>query len=417
MYYCCCTVLLSFRSIVVLGAVFASLFARVCDAATEVVALSGERFVAELTSIDAEGRVHFGPSRLLTIGDVIRWGHPVETRPQPIVLLDDGSRLVSAAAWAGAAPVALSGDEFMVTSDLVKDMRLARRQVVGVIFAERNHPAQRRALEESIRVSEAAGRDQDEVLLTNNDRIRGKIAAIGDGMLIVAAAAGEAKLPLSRIQSVALAHLQATDPLSREKLQVALRDGSVLRANSVIADDKTLKIQIAALSLTLEGANVGDIVALQSMTGERLAYLSDLNPASFRHVPYLSIEWPYKRDRNVRGDILVVGRNRYLKGVGMHSAGRLTYSLDAAAGWRRFETSIAVDDSTDGRGSVTFSVYVQRGGQWQSAYTSGIVRGGEKPIDVSIDVSGATGLTLTADYAERGDELDHADWLDSRLVK
>jgi hypothetical protein len=66
---------------------------------------------------------------------------------------------------------------------------------------------------------------------------------------------------------------------------------------------------------------------------------------------------------------------------------------------------------------VTFGVYLLRGGQWQSAYTSGILRGGVSPQSVSIDMSGATGLTLTADYADRGDELDHADWLDARLVK
>jgi len=414
----CSTALLFFRSLALLGVVFfESLCATACDAASEVVPLSGERFAAELTSIDAEGRVHFGPSRVLAIGDMVRLGHPVEARPQPIVLVHDGSRLIAAAAWAGAAPVAFSGDEFIVKSDLVKDVRLARRHVAGVIFAERNHPAQRRALEKAIRELSAAGREHDEVLLTNDDRMRGKVTAIADGMLTVATESGAAKLPLSRIQSVAFANSKITESMSRGKLKVALRDGSILRASSVIADDKSLRIQLALSSSVLEGGTVSGIAALQSMTGERLAYLSDLEPASFRHVPYLSIEWPYNRDRNARGDILTAGGNRYLKGIGMHSAARLTFSLDAAAAWQRFEANAAVDDSAGGRGSVTFAVYVQRGGQWQPAYTSGIVRGGEKPIDVSVDVSGATGLTLTVDYADRGDELDHADWLDARLVK
>jgi len=35
----------------------------------------------------------------------------------------------------------------------------------------------------------------------------------------------------------------------------------------------------------------------------------------------------------------------------------------------------------------------------------------------TVDVRGATGLTLTVDYADRGDELDYADWLDARLVR
>ena len=31
--------------------------------------------------------------------------------------------------------------------------------------------------------------------------------------------------------------------------------------------------------------------------------------------------------------------------------------------------------------------------------------------------SGAEMITLTVDFADRGDELDHADWLDARLIK
>ncbi|HEY3392664.1 MAG TPA: NPCBM/NEW2 domain-containing protein, partial [Lacipirellulaceae bacterium] len=144
-------------------------------------------------------------------------------------------------------------------------------------------------------------------------------------------------------------------------------------------------------------------------------YLSDLKPEGYRHVPYLSIEWPYARDRNVLGEPLSVGGKQYLKGVGMHSAARLTYRLNG--NYRRFDAAVALDDSAGTRGSVTFSVYVQREGAWEVAFTSGIVRGGEAPRPVSVDVAGAQALTLTVDFADRGDELDRANWLDARLVK
>jgi hypothetical protein len=143
--------------------------------------------------------------------------------------------------------------------------------------------------------------------------------------------------------------------------------------------------------------------------------LSDLEAANYRHVPYLSVEWPYKRDRNVDGNPLVAGGRRYLKGIGMHSASRLTYRLEG--NYRRFDAAAAIDDSTDGRGSVTFGVYVLRDEKWQEAYQSSIVRGGDAPVPVSVDVSGAAGLTLTVDYADRGDELDRVVWLDARLIK
>jgi hypothetical protein len=99
----------------------------------------------------------------------------------------------------------------------------------------------------------------------------------------------------------------------------------------------------------------------------------------------------------------------------MHSAARLTYRLDGK--YRRFEAAAAIDDSAARRGSVTFGVYLLRDDKWEEAYKSGIVRGGEAPQSISVDVSGAQGLTLMVDYAERGDELDHADWLDARLIE
>jgi hypothetical protein len=165
----------------------------------------------------------------------------------------------------------------------------------------------------------------------------------------------------------------------------------------------------------LSGGNAADLVAVQGIGGERFVYLSDIEPASYRHVPYLNLEWPYREDRNVLGATLKAGGEQYLKGLGMHSAARLTYRLDGK--YQRFDAAAALDDSSQGRGSVTFGVYVLRDGKWKQAATSDTVRGGDAPEPVSVDVRGAEMLTLTVDFADRGDELDHADWLDARLVK
>jgi hypothetical protein len=50
------------------------------------------------------------------------------------------------------------------------------------------------------------------------------------------------------------------------------------------------------------------------------------------------------------------------------------------------------------------------------AYKSGIGRSGNAPQRLSVNVAGAQGITLVVDYAERGDEMDRADWLDARLI-
>jgi hypothetical protein len=117
----------------------------------------------------------------------------------------------------------------------------------------------------------------------------------------------------------------------------------------------------------------------------------------------------------VLGESLTAGGQQYLKGIGMHSAARLTYLLDGK--YRRFEATAALDDSAQNRGSSTFGVYLLRDGAWKQAAVSDVVRGGDPPEPLSVDVRGAEMLTLTVDFADRGDELDHADWLDARLIK
>jgi hypothetical protein len=337
-----------------------------------------------------------------------------------MVLLSDGSRIVAAAAWAGGAPVELAGGVLVVKSDSFDDVRVPLAQVRGLVFAERSRPQERKRIEDLVRSTAAAS---DEVLLTNDDRLSGKVIEIQSGTLTLAMRSGEAKLPLSRVVAVEFAKPQVVDRPGRAagrfaataRFVVSLRDGSLLYAASARGNAKELDVQLADSDVRLAGGTVGDVVGIESLGGDRFVYLSDREPSEFRHVPYLSIEWPYQRNRNVLGEPLSAGGNRNLHGLGMHSAARLTYRLDAK--WGRFEADVAIDDSAGGRGSVTFGVHVLRDGKWQTAFTSGVVHGGEAARPVAVDISNAQSLTLTVDYADRGDELDHADWLGARLVE
>jgi hypothetical protein len=393
------------------------------------VPVNGEPFAGELVSIDADGALTFRSAtgepasavgvRTLAANDLVRWSHPARVQPQTLVVLSDGSRLVTAADWSGGAAVRIEGDAIVVRSDTWNEARLARSQVCGFVFAERSHPQDRQRLEDDVR---SAGGKQDQVLLTNQDRLTGTVKQLAGGTLTLATDAGDAELPLSRVEAVFLEPSPHPSPKAREissGMIVGLRDGSLLYAKSVQADEASLKLQTAG-GVKLSGGTCDDIAVVQSL-GADFVYLSDLEPADYRHVPYLDIAWPYQRDRNLQGEPLSVGGRLYLKGVAMHSAARLTYRLDGT--YRRFDAEVALDDSAGGHplgrvgGSVTFAVYLLRGGKWQEVFNSGVVRGGDTPRQVSVDLAGAAAMTLTVDFADRGDELDHADWLDARLVK
>jgi hypothetical protein len=314
----------------------------------------------------------------------------------------------------------LDSDSVIVLSDLFGEIRLPKGMVRGVVFAQRQHMAEREKLVERVRGGASPApslKDTgklDVAILTNGDRLSGLITELVRGSLTFKTNAGTVKLPVSRVDGVSLQVRR--DPSLKEwenTTLVGLRDGSLIYANEVVAIEKELKLEIGK-SVTLAGGDVGDVVFLQPRSG-RVDYLSDLEPADYRHVPYLSVDWTYKRDRNVLGEPLVVGGNRYLKGIGMHSAGRLSYRLGGK--FSRFDAAVAMDDSAKDRGSAMFGVYVLRDGKISEAYKSGIVRGGEAPQAVSVDLTGAQGLTLTVDFADRGDELDRADWLDARLIR
>jgi hypothetical protein len=311
----------------------------------------------------------------------------------------------------------LEGEALIVLTDRWDEVRLPRSLVRGIVFAQRNHPADRQRLEDAVRrhgSAEGGTSSSDAVLLTNNDRAAGQLTGLSGGALELTTVAGEVKLPLSRVEAVEFAdRRQAPAARHPPTVVVGTSDGTVLMAKRLVADEKSLSLELAS-GLQLAGGSAADVVFVQSL-GAGFTYLSDLEPASYRHVPYLSTEWPMGRDRNLHGDPLMVNGRRYWKGISMHSASRATYRLDGR--YRRFDAMVAVDDSAGKKGSVTFGAYVEREGQWTAAFTSGILRGGDPPQPVSVDLDGAQGLTLTVDFADRGDELDHADWLDPRLVR
>jgi beta-galactosidase len=133
-------------------------------------------------------------------------------------------------------------------------------------------------------------------------------------------------------------------------------------------------------------------------------------------VPFLETEWPLAPDRSVAGGRLRARGAIHDKGLGMHSTARAAYDLNGR--YRRFAAQLAIDDAAGLGGSVTFRVFLDdAAGGWKQAYESPVIRGGAPPVPLSLDVTSARRLALIVDFADRGDTLDHADWLDARLVR
>jgi hypothetical protein len=382
------------------------------------ISVSGPLLQGELRGFADEGGIKLRDDkgeRTLTPDELVVWGRFRESERGPLIVLSDGGTLV-------ADLLGISREECRVDSRLLGELVLPRQAVRGVVLRV---PADRLARDQ-LRARIASRREpQDWLLLANGDELTGQILgqrydADERVELLSFTATGAEKsteLPLQRIAAMAFDSVLVDDLTPRGKYFLAgLRDGSLLRALSVAQRAGRWELALACgVKLRLEGESLNeDLVAWQPL-GSKVTYLSDLRTTGYKHIPFLTVEWPYHNDRNCLGGQLRAGGAVYPKGLGMHSTSRLAYTFPAGA--RQFCAELALDAASGVRGSVVYRVFIAgEDGAWQPAYESSVVRGGESPLPIAVDLNGAQRLVLIVDFAERGDELDHANWLNARLV-
>lgn len=374
------------------------------------VPAAGEPFAGALVGADRQWGLDFltaGGQRTLAAGELLRWGEFAELDEGPVVVLADGSLLV-------ADLLGADGETLSVDSLLLGTLRLPLEALAGLVLRLPGSRAESdRMLDELLHTKG----NSDRLVLDNGDRLEGLFVGLETGAgtlrsdgIRFRSRSGELQIDIHRVAWLAFNPLLRQKPLSQGlRAWVGLSDGSRVLVRRLLLSNDRLELTPALLDQTWQ-ANRAALKALQPLGG-RVVYLSDLEPAGYRHVPYLGISWPYRRDRNVQGGWLRAGGHLYLKGLGMHSAARLSYELDGT--FERFEALLALDDAAEGRGSVQFRVYVDGREQFQSPP----LRGFSAPVPLSLDIRGARRLDLIVAFGERADELDRADWLDARLLR
>ena len=373
----------------------------------ETILVDGPSFAASLDGVTDGWTLQFSESgkiRPVFAAELVRWGNFAEATRGPQLLLGGGGLII-------AEPVAIAGDRLQAESRLFGRLELPLEALSGIVV---NSPTDRAARDQLIGRIQSAGGQSDRVLLDNGDELSGTISDLNGEVLRLQSEPGPLELRLTSVRALIFnPALAGKVGLSGERALVGFRDGSRLLASRLVTSQRQARLKIPG-SVDIS-APIDSACALLPLGGKPV-YLSDLNAVSYKHVPYLSTAWPYERDRSVSGALLRSAGQLHLKGLGMHSASRITYALDKP--YRRLQAEVAVDDETQNRGSVVFRVFVDDGsGQWQPKFSSPIVRGGDKPLPISVDLSGAKRISLLVDFADRGSEMDHADWLNVRLVQ
>lgn len=366
------------------------------------IPVDGAPFCASLVGIDSRWQVTFDAKtaqQVMPVANLVRWGAFRNVDVEPTLVTAAGGLLV-------ADVTAADQETLTVDAPLFGPLTLPIETLAGVIFAPPAATLQRDRLFDQI--VQAKG-ESDLLLLHNGDRLRGTFDGMTDDRVEFTTDVGPLAIEPQRIAAIVFnPTLRAMPPAEGLRVWTGFADGSRLLAQRLVVGRRTAEITTAATMPWKTSA--AELVALQPLGG-RATYLSDLEPIAYSHVPFLDLKWPLAIDRSVAGGRLRAGGRVALKGLGMHSAARLTYPIPTGA--KRFEAAIGIDDTTAGRGSVRFRVVVDD----RECFASDILRGGMAPVPVSVDVAGAKRLDLWIDFADRADTLDRADWLHARFVE
>ncbi len=249
--------------------------------------------------------------------------------------------------------------------------------------------------------------DQDCVLLTNGDVVSGFVAAVMSEGIRFEGAMGNMVLSHRVVVAVRLANAE-TPPVSGARVVVSLRSSGRFTATTCRWADGIVRVRMA------QGAEVrieAERIVSLDFLGGRWEWLSDHQPISFEHTPMLALEMNMAVDRNVLGDPIMVAKERFHHGIGVHGRTRITYDLKGA--YRELVTAFGIDDHSGPFADVDVSILVD--GQRRFAQFG--VRRGRLHGPVRVDVSRANRVELVTDYGENGDMQDRFDWVEAALIR
>lgn len=116
-----------------------------------------------------------------------------------------------------------------------------------------------------------------------------------------------------------------------------------------------------------------------------------------------------KANKSVSGNILSIAGKSYEKGIGTYADSEGYIRLDGKKG--KFIAMVGVDDQvdSDSHASVVFYVFTNKG----VAFNSGVMKKGDTPKLVNVNLEGITDLYLVTESGSANNVMSHANWVDA----
>jgi hypothetical protein len=316
------------------------------------------------------------------------------------VLFPGGDRL----ARCGIGPAGETTVE--VQSESLGTLAIPLESVLGLVLVPPLEADAAFALESKIREEP---RSSEVLWLANGDRLVGGLLALGEKTIAFQPTGGKVVLERSGIVALGFDPRLVVYPKPEGPyLDMTFIDGSRVGVTALQLEGGQIQATTRygqAIKLPL-----GELAEVRARNGP-VVYLSEIEPAGVKYVGYLGPTREFRRDEAVDGQPLRLAGKVYDRGLGMQSRSYIVYRL--APGTKRFQSLVGLDDRAGPLGNVVFRVVVDK----DERFATPPMSARDAPRLVDVDLTGAKTLVLIADFGERGEVRDHADWVDARLIR
>lgn len=296
-------------------------------------------------------------------------------------------------------PVMLAGEDLVWANAAAGELRVPMTRVAALTRAGQPPPDRRT--------------NEDVVTLSNGDALRGIIAGIEGGKVLVQQldAAEPTPVLIDSIARIAFAATAApVGGAAANSFRVRLADGSSLPARALTLADGKLSADLG--DGKPRPIDLSRVANIEQVNGPA-AWLSGRLPSESSYVPFFGTgqEYPARMDASVDGSRdLRFGGKTFRRAIGVHSRSSLTWPLDGSHA--AFRTQYAVDERLP---QAEMTVRVKLGERVVHERKS--VRAGTLSPVIAVDLAGAKSLTLEVDYGSGADVQDRLVWLEPALLK
>ena len=181
-------------------------------------------------------------------------------------------------------------------------------------------------------------------------------------------------------------------------------DGNILTALKLAHDGSSLTLTtILGTKLTLPG----EVVARVDFNMGKLTFLSDLTPAKVIEKSGIGDINPYRRDKNLDGQTIVLDGKEFDKGLSLHAYTELEYNLGGR--YKTFKATLGIDLRTGADSEPRVTIYCDGVEQFNQIVTI------KNAVPIALNVKDVTSLRIVVSARDFTDLRDHCTLAEARV--